>query len=457
MRTPDAPIQRPTRCVTTAAGRRVHRAGRRLPAGAARRAATAAPSAQRTPAGAASPAGVLEATVVAVSECRAAASRASSPPGSAPCIGPDAFEVGADVLRSFGVQPEGAADAVPAARHFRPRPDAERQVAGRSAGLATRPPARRRRSAGRGRRLVHGRRRGRASSRTGATAPPAGWRPRSGSPGAEHNPLLRREFRARPPSTAQGSADNEDMAKKSVARQRRGADLAAKRRRARRHQQRARAPGRRAGRCVEARSPGSSFPAEVLAEAQRDYLLEAGAIWNRMLLPGSAPPALNDRRFASPEWTSNPATAFLAEMYLLNARTLLKLAESVDGDAKTQGAHPLRRAAVDRRRGAEQLPRAQSRGAEEGDRDQGREPRAGPRSTCWTTSSRATSRRPTRASFEVGRNVATTEGAVVFENELFQLIEYKPLTRARCTSGRSCSCRRASTSSTSSTCSPRTR
>jgi polyhydroxyalkanoate synthase len=28
----------------------------------------------------------------------------------------------------------------------------------------------------------------------------------------------------------------------------------------------------------------------------------------------------------------------------------------------------------------------------------------------------------------VGKNVATTEGAVVFENELFQLIEYKPLT-----------------------------
>ncbi|MDH5246486.1 MAG: class I poly(R)-hydroxyalkanoic acid synthase, partial [Betaproteobacteria bacterium] len=30
--------------------------------------------------------------------------------------------------------------------------------------------------------------------------------------------------------------------------------------------------------------------------------------------------------------------------------------------------------------------------------------------------------------FEVGVNVATSEGAVVFENELFQLIEYKPLT-----------------------------
>ena len=33
------------------------------------------------------------------------------------------------------------------------------------------------------------------------------------------------------------------------------------------------------------------------------------------------------------------------------------------------------------------------------------------------------------AVFEVGRNVATTEGSVVFENDLFQLIEYKPLTK----------------------------
>ena len=42
--------------------------------------------------------------------------------------------------------------------------------------------------------------------------------------------------------------------------------------------------------------------------------------------------------------------------------------------------------------------------------------------------SRAMCRMTDESLFEVGRNVATTEGAVVFENELFQLLEYKPLT-----------------------------
>ena len=53
-------------------------------------------------------------------------------------------------------------------------------------------------------------------------------------------------------------------------------------------------------------------------------------------MPSGEPPALGDRRFASADWAANPPSAFLAEMYLLNARTLLRLAKSVEGDAKTQ-------------------------------------------------------------------------------------------------------------------------
>src|SRR5215218_7727755 len=54
---------------------------------------------------------------------------------------------------------------------------------------------------------------------------------------------------------------------------------------------------------------GLNLPAEALAEAQREYLGEAAAIWNRLLVPGSAPPALSDRRFASPDWARNPSAA----------------------------------------------------------------------------------------------------------------------------------------------------
>src|SRR4051794_6325537 len=75
-------------------------------------------------------------------------------------------------------------------------------------------------------------------------------------------------------------------------------------------------------------------PADALAAAQADYLAEATTIWNRLLMPSAAAPVLSDRRFASPDWAANPSSAFLAEMYLLNARTLLRLAKSVDGDAK---------------------------------------------------------------------------------------------------------------------------
>ena len=143
---------------------------------------------------------------------------------------------------------------------------------------------------------------------------------------------------------------------------------------------------------------------------------------------GFAAQAAGDKRFAGEAWGSNPVASFSAAVYLLNARTLLGLAEAVEADAKTTRAPALRGRAVDGRLGAQQLPRLQRRGAEEGHRDPGREHRPRHAEPAATTCSRATCRMTDESAFEVGRNVATTEGAVVFENELFQLLEYKPLT-----------------------------
>ena len=168
-------------------------------------------------------------------------------------------------------------------------------------------------------------------------------------------------------------------------------------------------------------------PADALAAAQRDYVSEAATVWNRLLMPSAEAPVLGDRRFASADWAANPSSAFLAEMYLLNARTLLRLAKSVEADAKTQArirfavlqwidaAAPSNFLALN--------PEAQKKAIETNGESllQGL-------TQLWDDTQRGHLSQTDESAFEVGRNVATTSGAVIFENEFFQLLEYTPLT-----------------------------
>ena len=172
---------------------------------------------------------------------------------------------------------------------------------------------------------------------------------------------------------------------------------------------------------------GLNLPADALAEAQREYLVDAAAIWNRLLVPGSSLPSLGDKRFASPEWATNPSAAFLAEMYLLNARTLLTLAKSIEGDPKTQArvrfavlqwidaASPSNYLALN--------PEAQKKAI-----DTKGESLLNGIAHLWDDAQRGHLSQTDESAFEIGRNVALTAGSVIFENELFQLIEYAPLT-----------------------------
>ncbi|MEO6362784.1 MAG: class I poly(R)-hydroxyalkanoic acid synthase [Caldimonas sp.] len=174
--------------------------------------------------------------------------------------------------------------------------------------------------------------------------------------------------------------------------------------------------------------PVVSLAPEALVAIQSDYLREAQALWNRVLQPASAPAAPPvDRRFASSEWASQPAAGFMAEMYLLNARTLMHLAKSVQGDEKTQAR--IRFAVlqwVDAASPANYLalnPEAQKKALE----TKGESLMHGMQQLLADLQ-RGHLSQTDESAFEVGRNVATTEGAVVFENEFFQLLEYKPLT-----------------------------
>jgi polyhydroxyalkanoate synthase subunit PhaC len=172
---------------------------------------------------------------------------------------------------------------------------------------------------------------------------------------------------------------------------------------------------------------GLTVEPSALAALQAEYLHDAAALWNQSVDKTAAAPTLTDRRFAADDWARNPVAALTAQTYLLNARTLLKLADAVQGDAKTRAR--LRFAVqqwVDAASPANLLafnPEAQRRAVE----TQGQSIGQGLQQ-LWHDMAQGHLSQTDETAFEVGRNVATSEGAVVFENELFQLIEYKPLT-----------------------------
>jgi polyhydroxyalkanoate synthase len=175
-----------------------------------------------------------------------------------------------------------------------------------------------------------------------------------------------------------------------------------------------------------------SLPTPALSELQSNYVKQATEIWNgaveRLQTDGEpSTKALSDRRFAANEWAANPVAALTAQIYLLNARTLLQMADSIEGDEKTrqrirfavqqwvEAASPSNYLALN--------PEAQRKALE----TKGESITQG-LLHLWQDVQQGHVSQTDESVFEVGRNVATTEGAVVFENDLFQLIEYKPLT-----------------------------
>ncbi len=176
---------------------------------------------------------------------------------------------------------------------------------------------------------------------------------------------------------------------------------------------------------------GLNVPLPQWTQIQAAYMKDATELWNQSLQRlqdgGSGPAPIADRRFAAADWADNPAAAFAARAYLLNARALTQLAQSVEGDAKTQArirfavqqwvdaASPSNFLALN----PEALHKALA--------TQGESLATGMQLLLGDLKKGHVSQTD-ESVFEVGRNVATTPGSVVFENELFQLIEYRPLT-----------------------------
>jgi polyhydroxyalkanoate synthase len=175
-------------------------------------------------------------------------------------------------------------------------------------------------------------------------------------------------------------------------------------------------------------NPMSNLPRVALSpkkvqELQRQYITEATELWRQGL---TARPA-GDRRFSAEAWADNPVSGFAAAVYLLNARTLMGLADAVEADAKTRARL---RFAVEQWLAATSPSNSLALNADAQKmalQTQGKSIAQGMQNLLHDLRQGHLSMTDESA-FEVGRNVATSEGAVVFENEIFQLLEYKPLT-----------------------------
>lgn len=176
------------------------------------------------------------------------------------------------------------------------------------------------------------------------------------------------------------------------------------------------------------------FPFALMADLQREYFKQLWRFWNATFLStfdGGAHSGIalaqGDKRFKDASWREQPYYDLLKQSYLLGSRQLHEVVDRAQVDDKTR---------LQLRFYARQFIDAMS---------PSNFPATNPEVIRKAIETRAASltdgiknliddlqkgriTRVDESAFEVGRNLATTPGSVIFENELIQLIQYAPQT-----------------------------
>lgn len=175
---------------------------------------------------------------------------------------------------------------------------------------------------------------------------------------------------------------------------------------------------------ASAKTPSIKFSQDKLKELQQQYMTEAAALFTK---GAQGAEKSTDRRFSADAWSANPLAAFSAATYLLNSRTLMGMADAVEGDEKTRARI---RFAVEQLSAASAPSNFMALNADAQKKaiDTKGESIAKGMQNLLQDIQKGSVSMTDESVFDVGQNIATTEGAVVFENDFFQLIEYKPLT-----------------------------
>jgi len=164
------------------------------------------------------------------------------------------------------------------------------------------------------------------------------------------------------------------------------------------------------------------------------YLRQQGELWARALTGASGQPvepvitpARGDRRFGAAEWREHPAYSHCQQSYLLASQLLEGMVEAAELDEPTrQRVRFYTRQFIDLMSPAN-FPASNPEVTQLAYETMGDSLRRGFENLLGDIR-KGSLTITDEGAFEVGRNVAASEGAVVFENELIQLIQYAPLT-----------------------------
>jgi polyhydroxyalkanoate synthase len=163
------------------------------------------------------------------------------------------------------------------------------------------------------------------------------------------------------------------------------------------------------------------IPPELLAEIQKEYFAEFAHL-------ATNPEAIDvkDRRFSGKAWHSS-WSKMIAATYLLNSKHLLALAKAVDADEKTKTKILFTTEQMIDALSPSNFIATNPEVLENIISSQGQSIQNGIVNLLGDLKKGKVSLTDESA-FEVGKNIATTEGQVVFRNALFELIQYAPLT-----------------------------
>lgn len=177
-----------------------------------------------------------------------------------------------------------------------------------------------------------------------------------------------------------------------------------------------------------------SFNAGKISEIQSRYLQRQMELWTSMWLrkPGDetkrvAEPQKSDRRFNAPEWQEYPLFDYIKQAYLLTSKALLEAVESANLEDKTKqemlfftkhftDAMSPTNYALTNPEVLALAKESQGQNFADGLKNLAEDLKKGHISLSDDTA------------FEVGENLGNTPGAVVYQNDLIQLIQYQPTT-----------------------------